>query len=403
MPPFRPAHALLVLAIAGCARAGAATPRTPRPDFLRGACTVYEKMREPDGCYLDMHRLDGSRSRRSSIASFGPGLIALCVEDALGWNPRAEQDALLTLYLLNGRGGYRIERSGNGYFSHFFDAGTGVRRGNFSTIDTAIAAAGAVFCANHFTNAALRAEAAELWNSVAWTDALVDGPGARVHRTMAASGAPEREVSRPFNEYLLVAWYAHAQRGGAASNFFGFYPPLDRCPHSADFGLPTDQPARSLSTFTILFPYYLAEPCHTDGTYLNQMTRWAQTERAHWAPLDPVAWGAGAGEGLHGYQVDRLGAHPDDIISPPVIAGFLPVDPEADVAIGRLWEDGRGWLQVDGESVQWRFSLQQADWTPRAINGVDFSTYLFGLAATDPRLPAGFFHRGLRLDAVLRR
>lgn len=396
-----PGRAPALLAALTLTLAATAAEPPPRPDLLRGAVEVYTQLRTPDGAYRAMLRLDGESTTRSSIACVGPGLIALCVEDALGWNDQAETLALQTLRLLNGQAGFAVDRSAGGFYRHFFDARTGRGDSEFSTMDTALAAAGAVACANHFTNsAAVRAAAAELWNRIAWTNALVGLPGARVHLAMTAEGPPARETTRPFNEYLLVAWYGHAQRGGVASTFFAFYPPPDRWPRSQDFGLPTDRPEQSLSGFTILFPYYLAEPARRDPGYRAQLTRWVQAERAHWADKDPVAWGAGAGEGPRGYQVDSLTRHSFDVISPAIIAGFLPVDPEGALTLDRLWEDGRGWVEVNGQSVLGRFSLQQSDWKPRAINGIDFSTYLYGLAATDPRLPGDFFDRLTRLDAV---
>ena len=373
----------------------------PRPDLLRGAVEVYTQLRTPDGAYQAMLRHDGEPTTRSSIACVGPGLIALCVEDALGWNAEAESLALQTLRMLNGRGGFAIDRSAGGFYRHFFDTRTGRGDSAFSTLDTALAAAGAVACANHFTNSpAVRAAAAELWNRIAWTNALVGLPGARVHLAMTAEGPTARATTRPFNEHLLVAWYGHAQRGGVASNFFSFYPPPDRWLRSRDYGLPTDHPEQSLSGFAILSPYYLAEPARRDAGYHAQLTRWVQAERAHWAGRDPVAWGAGAGEGPRGYQVDSLSSHPFDVISPAIIAGFLPVDPEGALTLDLIWEDGRGWVEVNGQSVLGSFSLQQSEWKPRAIHGADFSTYLYGLAATDPRLPGDFFDRLTRLDAV---
>lgn len=125
----------------------------------------------------------------SSVAAVGFGLTAYVIGAERGWVPRAEAAARAerTLrFLLEapqgeagaGMTGYR------GFLYHFLDMGTGRRFGNveLSTIDTALAAAGALACQSYFDRdspleAQVRSQADRLYRRIEWDWARPRPPG----------------------------------------------------------------------------------------------------------------------------------------------------------------------------------------------------------------------------------
>jgi hypothetical protein len=133
--------------------------------------------------------------------------------------------------------------------------------------------------------------------------------------------------------------------------------------------------------------YYLCHPFTTDDRYRAFLLSAQRADRAWWRQ-SPLAteheWGLGAGSARSvPYHADAIGDNPDHIVSPHVVAGFLPVDSAAlsdlqwhvTSASGAL----RSLVGVDG-SILWRYSVTDPSWTPQELQGIDYASMMLGLA-----------------------
>jgi hypothetical protein len=118
---------------------------------------LFEISRHPrTGLYADAYMTFGENpDYRCSIAATGVGLISLAVADMEGWDEEAAEKSLLTLRASLGEvEGCQIARdTATGFFAHFVDMETGENiHSEFSTIDTSLLVAGALFAGQHFNN-----------------------------------------------------------------------------------------------------------------------------------------------------------------------------------------------------------------------------------------------------------
>ncbi len=353
--------------------------------------------------YADRGTFTGdANSGPASAASVGMGLVTLCIADALKLDGQAEAKVILTLESLNGKtAGFSppVNRA-NGFFRHFFDMETGAGSGEYSSIDTGILVAGALFCKTYFRTERRIGELADaLYLSIRWERAIADPEGG-IYMVMDSLPAA---VTRPFNEYMLVGWLARnaAAAGSAAEQaWLNSYGRPEGLPHIRYGGveLLTDHPSHYLPGFTIQFPYYLVHAFAADTAYLRLFRNHAEADRLWFrnqAAGPDYAWGTGAGSNVAGYTADRFDANPFKTVSPQIMAGFLPADP-AGIRddLGKLWESGLGRYAYGGagaRQVLWRFSLANPEWKAASLQGVDFSTEVFGLAAHPNVLGAGWF------------
>jgi hypothetical protein len=82
-------------------------------------------------------------------------------------------------------------------------------------------------------------------------------------------------------------------------------------------------------------------------------------------------WGLGAGSARSvDYHADAINDNPDHVVSPHIIAGFLPVDSNA------MSDSING---VAG-TLLWRYSVSDPSWVPQEIQGIDYSSMMLGLA-----------------------
>lgn len=386
---------LAALVVAG-ACGGPTEPRLPADrELLETAVRFYRASRGETGLYRDRLRFDGAHEGPASIATTGMGLVSLCIGSRLGISPNAEADAATTLRMV-------LEmtqaRNGSGFYYHFVDIETGDRAGEseYSSIDTAILMAGALFAASCLGDAGLDSLVERLWDSIDWSRAVADPATGGIYLEMLEDGAGKPgAVTLPFNEYMLVAWLATLDdptgAGPATDLWESFYADPDSLPTAgfAGHALLTDRPGGFLSSFVIQFAYYLCHPFTVSEGYRAFLRSAALADRAWWGQTGLASsheWGLGAGSARSvGYHADAINDNPDRLVSPHVIAGFLPVDDDAtsDLAWHLAATTGavRAIAGVEGP-ILWRYSVSDPSWWPAEIQGIDYASLMLGLAGS---------------------
>jgi hypothetical protein len=387
----------LVAIVATSACNGPAELQPPTDhELLASAVDFYTASRNDKGLYRDKLRFDGVDDAPSSIAATGMGLISLCVGSRVGLNASATEDAETTVRTMLG---FQQARNATGFYYHFIDMETGDRVWNseYSTIDTAILVSGALFAASCLPgDDDLDSLAAELWRSVQWTEAVADPATGAIYLEMLDDGSGKPgSLIRPFNEYMLVAWFAkladQTGSGPATELWQRFYASADSLPTSdyAGFTVLTDHPGAFLPSFVIQFAYYLCHPFTTSDRYRTFMLNAALADRAWWRQgrgTRDYEWGLGAGSARSvGYHADAINNDPDQIVSPHIVAGFLPVDSNGMGDLYMHFIDGTGAVRsLDGVrgSLLWRYSVADPLWVPEDVQGIDYSSMMLGLATS---------------------
>ncbi len=348
--------------------------------------------RTPTGMYRDSYLVgkDVDQGQRCSTAAVGVGLIALCMEYELGRDSAAGKKALLTLRTLNGKTkGFVPDREKAGYFRHFFSSRTGEGSSEHSTIDTAIMVVGALFCRNTFEDEEIKLEADLLWNSINWELSLARPDGSRLHMVMEEGRPKARTVTQMFNEYFLLAWLVREfqlQRDGKSEVLETGDLPRWKHEGLQLLGEPRSTPQPS---FIIQFPFYMCHPCTTDEGFAKFVKAQGQADRRSGRGS---FWGAGAGvTPKDGYMAASFARNPGRVVSPRIIAGFMPVMPEAQADLSKIYDNPARRLKTPAGDLVPRFSLDEPDWRPDRIESIDFSSMLFGLAGIHPDLGMTFF------------
>ena len=178
------------------------------PDLFRQAFDALHTLRSKTGVYTDAIRFEGDQFHPASIATTGMGLISLCIADTMNWINNADELVLETLKSMLGlRPGFMPERNCTGWFRHFIEQADGRQAWNseFSSIDTGILIAGALFCKNYFSNNdSISALADALYLSVDWSSMIGDPDGGDIYRVSDTIGRGSG-ITLPFNEYMIVA------------------------------------------------------------------------------------------------------------------------------------------------------------------------------------------------------
>jgi hypothetical protein len=381
---------------------------SPQIDLLhRNSYTVFELQRLPNGMYRDSKLLSGTDYHPISIANTGMGLIALCIADSMGWISNAEQLALTTLETATGdTPGFTPDRTVNGYYRHFMDIDTGAQAwgSEYSTIDTDILVSGALFCMKYFQSNSITQYTMELWNSINFEDAIANPSTGQIYLSMNANGIGDsNSLTSPYNEYMIVAWLA--KNYSTDSNSLGNT--LWNNHYNSTNSLPTityngnsvlsDNGTSFLSSFTHQFNYYLCNYFTTSNDYLTFFKNSQQADTSWWSTIgsNSYEWGLGAGSAISTpYHADAINNNTDLIVSPHIIAGYIPVYPNGKNDLINLWNNNLGKYVLptgNNDSVLWRYSKLNTTWTPNEITGVDHASMLFGLSTLPEYLGNNFF------------
>ena len=360
-------------------------------------------LRTTNGLYLDHYQVDAPRERQStacSTAAVGVGLVALCMEHELGRAPQAQQKALQTLRTVNGKtNGYQIGRDPTGYFLHFFSSQNGEGQSEISTIDTALMVVGALYCRNTFDDPEIRSEADELWNSINWDIALADPRGESLHMIIKDGKPRANTVTVLFNEYFLLAWLikeSQIQKTGNSEIVSINDMPTWKNEGLTLLGTPWHHPQCS---FLVQFPFYMSHPGASDPLYLEYVTAQAKADQRACSRRVGVEefWGCGAGvTPREGYVASNYAWNTDNVVSPNIIAGFMPAFPLAGDHLRKLIRRDKSCIESPVGDLLPRFSVDQTWWCADEINAIDQSSMLFGLAAIHPKLGMKFFQEKTR-------
>lgn len=358
--------------------------------------------RTSKGLYRDSYLPDGNfqKNRNCSSAAVGIGLMSLCMEHQLGRDDQAATKAHQTLLTLNGKvSGFVPPRDTSGFFRHFFDMESGEGTSEFSTIDTAIMVVGALCCRNTFDHSGIRQEANQLWNSIDWQLARASEDGHRLHMTVADGKPGPRTVTLLFNEYYLLAWLIHedAQQQGLE----GSLPALRDLPTLTrdEVQILAEPRLTPQSSFTIQFPFYMSQPGCSEADYASFARAQAQLDQRISSRLNGSDhhWGCGAGiTPGNGYQASNFDHNPGRMVSPHIIAGFMPVLPSAQDHLVKLYSDLSRRLKTPAGEILPRFSIEKPLWRPHRIESIDYASMIFGLAAIHPDLGMAFFRKGTK-------
>jgi hypothetical protein len=385
--------------------------KTPSSDerltaLLHSSIDYYDKLlRLPNGVYKRLLSLDGTEVSSSSIATMGIGLISTCMNHELGRDPDARRKALQSLRMLNGKSEeIQPQRDESGFFLHFFDIQTGEGKSEYSTIDTSIMMAGALFCRNTFNDAEIQHEVDELFFSIDWLCSIADQDNMLFYTKIADGKGVEDVQTEMFNEYLILAWlcdeYETLQHGTSS-----ILPDLSDLPllEYGNISIPTEKRKVPLSSFVIQFPFYMSEPGINDPLYFNYMASYAKADETTCRARYGVEgfWGCGAGRIPSGrYYASDFLDNPGSVVSPHIIAGFMPVYPRAVDHLLALHDRKETRLETEAGILLPRFSMEYGEWKPNSIESIDFASMLFGTAALHPDLGLDFFREGIRFTVM---
>ena len=394
---------LLTLSLARADSGTIETLRKLAPLFEASLEFFNTLQRTSKGLYRDSYlpKSDPKENRTCSSAAVWIGLMGLCMEHQLGRDEEAAAKALQTLLSLNGKvAGFVPPSDSSGFFRHFFDSESGKGTSEFSTIDTAIMVVGALYCRNTFNHPAIRQEADQLWSSIDWQLARASQDGHRLHMTIVDGKPGPRTVTLLFNEYYLLAWLIHEdakqRRLEGSLKELKDLPMLTR-DESTILAEPRLKPQ---SSFTIQFPFYMSQPGCSEVDYTSFAQAQAQLDQrisSHLNGSDHL-WGCGAGiTPDNGYLASNFDHNPGKMISPHIVAGFMPVFPSAQVHLLKLYSDPSLRLKTPAGEILPRFSVEQPSWRPPRIESIDYASMIFGLAAIHPDLGMEFFSQG---DAI---
>ena len=383
------------------------TPNPALTTLFKDAYHIWELQRNDIGMYRDSKLFNGSDFHPASIANVGTGLVSLCIADAMGWEPNAAQLVLITLKSVNGHTpGFIPDRNASGYYRHFIDMNTGARAwdSEYSTIDTDLLALGAMFCKNYFSNnSEIVTQVDELWNSIDFTKAIANPYTGKIYLSMQANGEGGAGLTSVYNEYMLVAWCAINDKNNSTADakllWDNFYKDTSNLPKSTYAGnsvLTDSNSGGFISSFTQLFNYYLCNYFSNSPDYMTYLLNAYNADKQWWIDnLSPTySWGHGAGVSIGGYNADKINNNPDKIVSPHIIAGFLPINNAGKNDLLDQLNNQKGVYSLPDDptkKILWRYSLADTSWEGNSVQGIDYSTFLFGLASLPEYLGTNFF------------
>ena len=372
---------------------------------------LYEAQRYSNGVYRDSKLISGNDFHPCSVANVGTGLVSLCIADEGSFITDAEAKVVQTLRTILGyTPGFNPDRNNKGFYRHFIDLDTGARAwdSEYSTIDTALLAVGALFAKKYFSsNTEIAGYADELFLSIDWVAAIQNASTGTIWLEQDASGNGQGAAAAPFNEYMIVAYLAMKSEGnvpGDGTTAWNVWTQLNNFAYAnyqgyqllADF----NSANAYLSNFVIQFPYYLIPWTYNNTLYETYMSNAALADQQYYSNItgnyppgqvNAYEWGLGAGSSpteiggvtytASGYNADKISNHPAHVVSPHIIAGFLPVDSSGKSDLEDMLAGSKGLYDLStGETLLWRYSLDEPTWIPNAIQGIDYSSMLYGLA-----------------------
>lgn len=389
----------------------------PTTIMFQNSSQLYKNLRKGNGTYLDALALNGAGAKPGGIAAAGVGLMYLCISDAMlaksndsgNWQATSTQviQTLNTFITFRTNG----KTNGAGMYPRYFNFQNGNPDGTwsyeYSTMDNAIFAMGLIMCKNYFGNVDIDNKVTDLLSNMDFTKAIQP---TRMALILNAAGNPTTiatDFTSPFNEYMLVAWLAKNAKttnpGYAKSQTFWntyFANPLTSPVSRPNyFGVTTlSDGAGWQSSFVPQFCYYFVSYFKGNANYMNYFGDWLTIDKTfctNSGATNVNDWGLGAGEiPGGGYSADKVEGNPDNIVSPHIIAGFIPINvANSKNTLTNLYNANRGTYTIPGttKKVLWRYKRGNPAQDANYIQAIDYSTMLFGLASLTEHLGANWF------------
>ncbi len=391
--------------------------------FQDGYFTL-KSMRQSNGIYLDALAINIG-DKPAAIAANGVGLVSLCIadsmykktNDAINWESKGDSLVLKTLQTFIG-----FKKSGKtnskGLFPRYFipTDGSSTWGLEYSTIDNAIFAMGMNFCKNYFSNdTAIVNNANRLLNTMDFT-AAVSSDGQQLYMVLDQYGNVSAPVGA-FNEYMILAWLA---KNVGASNpgytksqtYWNKYyenPTTSSVYHPTYAGIQVLSDGNGfMSDFIPEFCYYLCNHFKNNTNYMTYFRNSRTTDslffKNSYSGINSYEWGLGAGEDPGGgYTANSIYNNNLAVVSPHVIAGFLPIHPQSKNDLKSLYNNGNGPAVYSlpnnqTRKVLWRYSRQNTATRCSYIQAIDFSTFVYGLATLPEYIGDNFFDKYNKLD-----
>lgn len=330
--------------------------------------------------------------------------------DAVHWesNSSALVNTTLQTFIDFKNGG---KTNSAGMFHRYFDTNTGDLApggwsGEYSTVDNAIFALGIIFCKNYFaSNASIVSKANILLNEMDYTKAISTN---QIYMILDQNGNGNASTI-PYNEYMLVAWLAKNSPINSANyvgsqTFWNNYfanPATASVSHVNYWGYETLSDGQYwLSSFIPQFCYYLCNYYKNNTSYMSYFSNSMNSDKLYCqnTGFNSYEWGLGAGDiPGGGYSADAVENNPNKIVSPHIIAGFIPVSSQSKTNLLSLYNNGIGSAVYSLDSdpskkVLWRYRQNSTNLRASYIQAIDFSTMVFGLASLPEYLGGNWFN-----------
>lgn len=384
--------------------------------LLHNACNVYSHMRNAKGIYQKTFFLDGTANTQpSSVAVIGMGVTSECIAHAMGWEPDAKSRVLTTLQsLTGGTTGFTPVTNAAGLFPHYINMETGANTGanggagsssEFSTIDNAVLMSGLLFCKKYFNDSLVSVYVDTLWAHMQWPNVVADSALGKVYLALNANGTGSGNTAKPYNEYILVCWLAmnrETDPNGPAHHLWNkFYTNPDNLPKSTYAGIDVivARPGDFIAEHVYQMPYFFCHGFSGNNSFLYWMDQARKTDSAWWKAsglTQSYEYGISAGSGIsQGYTVNAVNDNSEYIVSPHTLAGYFPVHEQGKNDLLKMWVNHKGVYPLPFDTSQpviWRYSPATPAWQANVIQGVDFATFMLGLAALPEALGFNFFN-----------
>ena len=407
-------------------------------ELFEGAYKVYELARNEIGMYRDSILLDGGQPYHpASTAAIGMGMIATCIASDMHWISQQEAIANITLTLSSlshKTPGFTPDTNSCGFIRHFFNMDTGKNEwdSEYSTIDTALLMSGALFARN-WTRVngiegfkEIESLVDGLWKGINWTKFVADPSTGLFYMILDENCVGlQNSTLHPFNEYMIVAYYAYEQELQAGVSLAGtalwnkYYSSTNYLPiiKYKDYPLLFDNHQGYLSSFVIQFTYYHIRRFRGSKDYMGYLLNGMSGDREWWLTKqdDEYIWGLGAGAGVEvGYHADAIDRNPSLVISPHIVGGSIPFLERAKSDLEDMLRNQVGIYKLPNRegntyttnninntidtystnkeyNILWRRSLVNRTWKANSVQLIDYSTMLFGLAFLDNHCGKSYF------------
>lgn len=155
-----------------------------------------------------------------------------------------------------------------------------------------------------------------------------------------------------------------------------------------------------LPNFIPQFCYYLCNYYKNNTAYMNYFTGSMNGDQQYCqnTGFNASEWGLGAREiPGGGYSADSVENNPNKIVSPHIIAGFIPVSAQSKADLLSLYNNGTGpavysLVSDTSKKVLWRYRQNNTMLRTSYIQAIDFSTMLFGLTSLPEYLDTNWFN-----------